>query len=94
MTSAPIADRYLSYAKAAEKLDLTVNALKQRVKRGTMPSWTYTYSLGVIRFIASALDEFMKDPKRAAVVAEIHAATMGECRGPRHLKEIETRRMA
>jgi hypothetical protein len=86
MNSAPSA--YLSYAHAAAKLDLSVNALKQRVKRKTIPSWTYTYQLGSIRFIASALDEWMQPAERAQVLGEVHARRVEECRGPRHLNVV------
>lgn len=63
---------YLSLRHAAEYLDLTEEALRIRVKRGTMPAWTYTRSLGSIRFIRTALDEFLQPKDRQATLDLIH----------------------
>ena len=68
---------YLSLEHAAAYLDLTVPALRQRVKRGTVPAWCYTRMGGkAIRFIVSALDEWMQPADRAAVLNEIHGHTV------------------
>ena len=81
---------YLSYAHAAAYLDITVEALKHRVKRGTVPAWCWTRMGGKsIRFIKSALDEWMVPAERRAALREIHAPKVGERRGRRHLQKVE-----
>ena len=81
-------DGYLTLPHAAAYLDLTVEALRQRVKRGTVPAWCWTRMGGSIRFIKSALDEWMVPAKRRAALREIHTPTVTECRGRRKDKSL------
>jgi len=81
---------YLSLEHAAAYLDLTVPALRQRVKRGTIPSWCYTRMGGkAIRFIVSALDEWMQPAERAEALKQIHEGHSTRRFRPRHLANIE-----
>ena len=83
---------YLSLEHAAAYLDLTVPALRQRVKRGTVPAWCYTRMGGkAIRFIVSALDEWMQPAERAEALREIHEGHSTRRFRPRHLKQVEQR---
>ncbi len=87
-------NRYLSYAHAAAYLDLTVEALKHRVKRGTVPAWCWTRMGGTsIRFIKSALDEWLQPAERAAVLREVHSGDSTRPRAPRLLNKVATRRI-
>jgi excisionase family DNA binding protein len=85
-----VTSAYLSYAQAAEYLGLpSVNALKHRVKRGTVPAWCWTRMGGKsIRFIKSALDEWMVPADRVQVLREVHAPRLQERRGPRAYKAV------
>jgi len=83
-------DGYLSYAHAAAYLDLTVEALKHRVKRGTVPAWCWTRMGGKsIRFIKSELDRWMVPAERVAVLREVHAVHPTRRRSSRLLKQVE-----
>lgn len=92
MNTATRQDGYLSLAHAAEYLDLTVEALRQRLKRGTVPAWCWTRMGGTsIRFIKSELDEWMQPAARGQVLREVHAGDSTRRRAARHLKEIARR---
>lgn len=65
--------RYLTSSQAAAYLGISVNALKQRMHRQTIPAWCWTRSMGdrTLRFIRTALVEWMEPAERMAVAREV-----------------------
>jgi excisionase family DNA binding protein len=85
-------DGYLSVEHAAAYLDLTVCALRERMKRGSIPAWTWTRLGGTsIRFIKSALDEWLQPVERAEAFREVHVKQSSQSRRLAPLKEVERR---
>jgi len=82
-------DGYLSVEHAAAYLDLTVCALRERMKRGSIPAWCWTRMGGTsIRFIKSELDKWLQPVERAEAFREVHAPRVGERRGLRKSKPL------
>lgn len=53
---------YLTWQEAAAYLGLSSkSALRGRIRRGTLPRWCWTNTLGELRFIRSALDQWMAE---------------------------------
>jgi hypothetical protein len=72
MTIPIVSKPYLSSDEAVAYLSLpTRNALKQRMKRGTIPVWCYTRLGGSLRFIRSALDDLLQVRERQAALHEV-----------------------
>jgi hypothetical protein len=62
---------YLTPERAVAYLDLpSLNALRKRVRTGCIPSWCWTRMGGKsVRFIKSALDEWLQGERRRAAIA-------------------------
>jgi predicted DNA-binding transcriptional regulator AlpA len=62
---------YLTSREAVQYLGLpSVNALKQRMKRGTIPTWCWTRMGGKsLRFVRAALDEWLQPADRTGALA-------------------------
>lgn len=81
------AKTYLTPIEAAEYLGLpSVNALKQRMQRGTIPTWTWTRLGGSsLRFIRASLDEWLQPTDHAAALKLVHggqSASLARARKP------------
>ena len=64
MTKTLNTDRYLTTEEAAVYLKLSPNALRVRMHRKQIPSWTHTTMNGSIRFLREALDEWLDYERR------------------------------
>lgn len=72
----PLSERtYLTPAETVTYLGLpSVNALKHRMKRGTIPTWCWTRMGGSLRFVRSSIDQWLGDKARtAAAVGLVHS---------------------
>lgn len=70
-------ERYLTAAQAGELLGgISGDAVRQRVHRGTIPAWCYTRRLGPksIRFIRTALIEFLEPASERSALQLVHTA--------------------
>lgn len=67
------AKTYLTPIEAAEYLGLSsVNALKKRMQRGTIPTWTWSRMGGSsLRFVRASLDEWLQPRDRAAALKAV-----------------------
>jgi predicted DNA-binding transcriptional regulator AlpA len=67
------AKTYLTPIEAAEYLGLpSVKALKRRMQRGTIPTWTWSRMGGQsLRFVRASLDEWLQPTDRAAALKAV-----------------------
>lgn len=69
---------YLTSREAVAYLGLpSVDALQQRVRRGTIPAWCWTRMGGKsLRFLRASLDEWLQPQERTAALRVIHGRTV------------------
>lgn len=64
---------WLSVEQAAHYLGISENALRCRMKRGTVPAWCYSRGLGrSVRFMRAALDELLGRDARESVLKVVN----------------------
>jgi predicted DNA-binding transcriptional regulator AlpA len=68
------AKTYLTPIETAEYLGLpSLNALKKRMQRGTIPTWTWSRLGGSsLRFVRASLDEWLQPTDHAAALKLVH----------------------
>ena len=65
------------------------NALKQRMKRKTIPAWCWTRMGGSLRFVRASLDEWLQPKDRAAALRLLHGGQSTDTAGSHLLKPVE-----
>jgi hypothetical protein len=83
---------YLTAEETVVYLGLSsLNALHQRMKRGTIPIWCYTHLGRSLRFLRAALDEHLVPADRAAALRLVHDADTARRQKFAPLKKVESR---
>jgi len=83
---------YLTSIQTVEYLGLSsVGALKQRMRRKTIPCWVWT-RMGPksLRFVRASLDEWLEEEarKKKATVRDVHAPTVARTSALRACKPV------
>lgn len=87
--------RYLTARETVMYLGLpSLNALKQRMKRRTIPVWTWTRMGGSLRFLRVELDRWLSDRRETADAAGlIHGVSVGRTPTPWKSNSVVSKRV-